>query len=105
VTAQLQLINIIIIIIITIIIYIPAVQMNLYSDRRHLKLQLGYSDSKLQLKGKTVKYRNDFFRRAERTYRLLTIRTCVIGEKVELNFGENVKQYVGMVWVCSTHGG
>jgi hypothetical protein len=25
----------------------------------------------------------DFFRKAARTYRLLTIRTCVIGEKVE----------------------
>jgi hypothetical protein len=35
--------------------------MTLYSDRKHLKLKLGYSDSKLQVKGKTVKYRSGFF--------------------------------------------
>ena len=35
-----------------------------YSERKHLNLQLRYSDSKLQVKGKTVMYRNGFFEKS-----------------------------------------
>jgi len=80
----------------------------LYNDRRYFKVWLGNLDTGLQVQGKTGKYRSGFLEKnckdLQNTKSKKRSNERKNGVKKN-NFGETGKQYVEVVWTCSTHGG